>query len=1016
MKRPAWRLALTLSMAVSGCGPAAAPRDGGADAGGDAWQVAPPAAPAEPAPPESPAVPRLRSWTCPAGWNPVVVAGTVDEAGDPFSWCTPPRPPRLRLGEAVTPLDEGEEEGERPICDPAVDGTFPVLGLEGCQPLGDECPRDGFPEVPSTVPGARIFVLSGSVAGDGTEGAPFGSIGEAVEAAEAGDVVVIGAGTYREPVVVDRDLTLWGRCVGDTVIDAPPPWAEGSGAVTVLPGTSVTVRNLTVTGALQGVHSRGDVTLEGVWVHAATDVGVGCWAGHATLDHVLVDSTAPAPTHAGDSGYGLFVAGEGAEAAASVSASVFEGLSCGSVVAYEQAATASLGDVLIRNPRFDPSCGFTVGLEVSFGASASARRLVVEGQSSGVEAWGCASSAAGTCSQVELEDAAIGRPGSSAEYVDAGLLVADGGRVVARRLSVDSVEDSGLCALPSVGPPPAFDVEDLVVIARQAEGRQRLRTALDATSSEVSVRRAYVSEAGGGALWLAGSEATLEDLLVRDTEPFSGLGDGISITDGGATALVRVRIERSVGAGVSLLGPGAGESASATLTVEDLAVVDTRTDDEVDLGGYGILLQGPARVSGRRVSVSGNLGVGLFLSGDDTTADLTDVTASRTSPEQNEFAGGDGIGVGVGAVLTLARALVDDNSSAGVSVVGTGSEATISDLVVLRTLQNDAADTPGGAGLALWDGARATLLRAFFEENDTVGIRLDDPGTFARGEDVRVVGSLGTFASEGDTGGGLVVVAGASLELSRAVVADNVGFGALASGAGTSLSLVDAVVRDTRAEGDRGSLGFGLALLDGAAFAGLRLLLERNRAFGVLAFDASSLEVRDALVRDTLASASDARFGRGLEIEGATAVSLGSCRFEGNRDIAIAAFGDRAELSLSEVAVRSTLERSCVALPEDDPASCTTGRGHGLGAYDAASLRVDGLEISSCPEAGLQLARDATIEGEELRLLGNGIAVSLSDMPPDFSLEAFVAGLLLEGNGRDVDGSGRALPERLEEP
>jgi len=49
--------------------------------------------------------------------------------------------------------------------------------------------------------------MAGAVNGEGTQAAPFATVGEAVAAATHGDVVVIGAGTYPEAVSITKNLT-----------------------------------------------------------------------------------------------------------------------------------------------------------------------------------------------------------------------------------------------------------------------------------------------------------------------------------------------------------------------------------------------------------------------------------------------------------------------------------------------------------------------------------------------------------------------------------------------------------------------------------------------------------------------------------------------------------------------------------------------------------------------------------------------------------------------------------------
>lgn len=993
------------AVAIAGCGGSpGGPEDAGVDADGATdWDVAPPA---EPALPALPAAPRLRSWACPEGWRSVVREGVTDETGGPFSWCAPPPPPRLRSGETVTPLEEGEGEGDRPVCDPAVDGTFPVLGLAGCQPLGDPCPAGAFPDVPAEVSGRRIYVLAGATGGDGRERSPFGTIGEAVEAAAAGDVVAIGRGTYEESVLVDRDLTLWGHCVRDTVIDAPPPWTVDGGAIEVAAGHGLSVRSLRITGGRAGVFSRGEVTLEGVWVHGASHAGVIAWSGRVVLDHVLVDSIRQTSSEV-ESGIGAYFVSEAGEVTAVVSSSTFEQNPGANILTGGASASSSLTAVLVRNPRhFEPYDFTGLGVGAVQGARTNASRIALDGLTLAMGVFGA---------RVEVEDAVVThcRVAEDFPYRADGLLVRDASTAVVRRGLFEDTEHTAIRSFSEVEAPATVELEDIVISeVRDGEGASsEIGYGLDLATSRATIRRALIADTEGTAVSLLSSDVATEDVWIADTtvDPVYGLGAGVVVA-GCAATMTRTLIEGSRGGGFVAAGVA---SERLTLHLDDLSVLETGPGETGELG-HGIELAGPVEVLGHRVLTRGSLCCGVSSYGEGAAVELEDVTVDETLPCGGDESPGSGIRFRSGAALSLARALVEDSSEAGLSFAGSGSRATISDLTVRLVLRGEADDVASGFGLALWDGAEATLSRVVIEDSDGAGIRLEGPGAVARGEDVRITGGRGPVTERRAFASGLVAVDGASLELSRALVVESVGFGAFASGPGTSLSLVDTIVRDTRAESDGGRTGLGLALLDGAAFSGQGLLLEGNRAFGVLSLDAASLDLRGALIRETLARAYDARFGRGLHIEGATAASLSSCRFEDNRDVAIAVFDGGAELSLSGVVVRHTLERSCLAMPPDAPDSCTTGRGYGLGAYDGASLLVHDLEISACPEVGLQLGGGATLEGADLRLLDNGLALNLTDMPSDFALDAAVEGLLLSGNGRDVDRSDRSIPERLD--
>jgi nitrous oxidase accessory protein NosD len=108
------------------------------------------------------------------------------------------------------------------------------------------------------------------------------SVGESIQAAideaEPGDVVSIGAGVFRGSLVVDRSVTLRGAPEGTTIS------GEEYGAAVRIVGEDVRVRieRLTVTGGRgfrgHGIQTEGDVTVELIDVTSTGNAWCGVWA------------------------------------------------------------------------------------------------------------------------------------------------------------------------------------------------------------------------------------------------------------------------------------------------------------------------------------------------------------------------------------------------------------------------------------------------------------------------------------------------------------------------------------------------------------------------------------------------------------------------------------------------------------------------------------------------------------------------------------------------------------------
>ncbi len=121
---------------------------------------------------------------------------------------------------AETPgCDEGElHDGE--TCVPEACGMTPWGDVEGTI-FVDEAAAEG---------------------GDGTEAAPFQTIGAAVAVAGTDDVVAVAAGTYKEKLALtDRDLTLAGRCSALVTLQDPGSSGGGTGPIELVPPVTFNV-------------------------------------------------------------------------------------------------------------------------------------------------------------------------------------------------------------------------------------------------------------------------------------------------------------------------------------------------------------------------------------------------------------------------------------------------------------------------------------------------------------------------------------------------------------------------------------------------------------------------------------------------------------------------------------------------------------------------------------------------------------------------------------------------------
>lgn len=157
-----------------------------------------------------------------------------------------------------------------------------------------------------------------------TAATPFKTIGYAVTKAAAGDVIRIGAGTFVEQVVVDKNLRLVGQGATQTIIKAPtalnksfttsypPSISDYYAVVYAHDADNISISQLTVDGAAAGNGYQ-------------EFIGVGYVNAGGTVDNCRVLSVTNNPPYSSEYGLGLYaLANTGTARALTVSASFFK--------------------------------------------------------------------------------------------------------------------------------------------------------------------------------------------------------------------------------------------------------------------------------------------------------------------------------------------------------------------------------------------------------------------------------------------------------------------------------------------------------------------------------------------------------------------------------------------------------------------------------------------------------------------------------------------------------------------
>lgn len=280
----------------------------------------------------------------------------------------------------------------------------------------------------------------------------------------------------------------------------------------------------------------------------------------------------------------------------------------------------------------------------------------------------------------------------------------------------------------------------------------------------------------------------------------------------------------------------------------------------------------------------------------------------------------DGKG-GAGAIFGLR---VSDAKDRGVVVAG-GFAATLNQVAVTGT--GPAADGKGGYGLLVAEGAKvqATGLRA--HGNTTAGVAVFDPGSDLQ-LSVAQVAATAAAAADKSAGHGILVSGSAKATVHHAQLTQNRTIGALAYGAGSTLSGSNWSLSDTLPQLADNALGDGLRVQNGASLQVQGMHATGNRNYGALCTGAGSqLTLLQGLVADTLPQTSDKQRGEGLRIESGCTAKLGDLRLDGNRSVGLVVAGAGTVANAGALTVSNT-----------QPQASDAQKGFGVQVVEGAKL------------------------------------------------------------------------------
>lgn len=312
--------------------------------------------------------------------------------------------------------------------------------------------------------------------------------------------------------------------------------------------------------------------------------------------------------------------------------------------------------------------------------------------------------------------------------------------------------------------------------------------------------------------------------------------------------------------------------AASTLTIDDVAVLDTLATETGARFGIGVAAQHGAMLTVHGAVIDGATYGGLVSGLDGARVEAEDLVVRRVAPDST------GIAMGIGAtqmgIAHVVRALVEQTVH-GVHAES-GASMEIEDAVI-RSLRTDTSvpDVDNSVGVVA-HGATVTCSRVQVEDAGYLGLGAFD-GSAMHVADLVVRGNGGGL--DGSGGSGLAFVDSTG-DVARALVTHNRYGGVTVSGPTALVQLTDVTIDDIAPQMLGSELGRGLQAQDGATAQVERMLVTNTHANAVMVIASATLTGTDLEVRETHAGLTGTwtGIGTGLAAQGSSTVTLDRVR------------------------------------------------------------------------------------------------------------------------------------------
>lgn len=585
-------------------------------------------------------------------------------------------------------------------------------GIPACVADPGDCTGGPWGELPDGLV-VRYVAADAAVGGDGSKDKPWSDLAVALAEAPTGATVALAAGTYDGMFLINRELSLRGRCAAEVRLRGP------SGAASTLLiyqlATQTHVSRITLTGETMGyaLASGTGHRLERVWLRDLRGSALFATGGVGTLDMVdcLVANTRLWDNGSGDgtvmSGaaqlnlervrisrgnlVGLLVSGSNGRTTArelivdetqpiahaeggGYGAAVFQGARLHLISSRVTASNATgafafdfnsrllLTASAVDNTRPDTKSG-TGGTGVVIGNAArgdlqGVRLWRNSAMGLGVEGPACSAQGNGLLIDDTLPQVADGTGGWGVGTISAGKAVLSDVRISAARATGISIAQPGSALIGR-----RLLVDGTLPQASTSDNGVGLQVLLGATAAVQDSRFTGNLQAGASA-YHAGTHLSMREVLVDATAAGIGgdFGSGLEIGLGATADLLGVLLHGNRSAGLTI-------AAGSSVRAAGLEVVGTLPRQSDEVGGMGVQVGGGARLELSGSALRHNHLAGLLSYGDGPTmVRATGVLIADTQLEVDSQAFGTGAYALPGVKnFELLHCLLSRNRSAGVA-------------------------------------------------------------------------------------------------------------------------------------------------------------------------------------------------------------------------------------------------------------------------------------------------------------------------------------------------------------